>query len=233
MPSEKEKSPPLDDGDPTTDADKNTVLRNAINDAARNDPTRFTTRSFAVLWNEGHSIRLINRVDPRWAVSIPWDELDALRAILGTGDNLLADLRILCQTVRVLRELAYVPKILSDDEEITYRDRAEQLLRYKVDLQSRLAQVGQELANEKRLRCELKQIAKAGIGEVSSVGTVMKENAVTDFRTGVINLCKEKAAEWQVLWDRDASGDHDEKIYMVKAANELIVAIENLDHKGE
>lgn len=66
-----------------TDAEKNVVLRDVIDEAARNDPTRFTTRSFAVLWNEGHSMRLINRNDARQAISIPWDELDALRAILG------------------------------------------------------------------------------------------------------------------------------------------------------
>lgn len=51
------------------------------------DPTQFTTRSFAVIWNEGHSIRLINRENPRWAISIPWDELDALRAILSPSES--------------------------------------------------------------------------------------------------------------------------------------------------
>lgn len=66
-----------------TDAAKNEVLKDAIDKAALADPTRFTTRSFAVLWNEGHSIRLINRDDARQAISIPWDDLDALRAILG------------------------------------------------------------------------------------------------------------------------------------------------------
>lgn len=48
----------------------------------REDPTQFTTRSFAMIWNEGHSIRLINRDNPRWAISIPWDEIPALRALL-------------------------------------------------------------------------------------------------------------------------------------------------------
>lgn len=78
----KESLPPLDPDEPVTDADKNVVLRNAIDEAAQNDPTRFTTRSFAVLWNEGHSVRLINRDNSRWAISIPWDEIPALRAIL-------------------------------------------------------------------------------------------------------------------------------------------------------
>lgn len=46
------------------------------------DPTQFITRSFAMVWNEGHSIRLINRDDPRKAISIPWGEIPALRALL-------------------------------------------------------------------------------------------------------------------------------------------------------
>lgn len=70
-----------------TDAEKNVTLREAIDKAVEDDPTRFTTRSFAVLWNEGHSVRLINRDDPRKAISIPWDELDALRAVLSKSPN--------------------------------------------------------------------------------------------------------------------------------------------------
>lgn len=58
-----------------------------------------------------------------------------------------------------------------------------------------LAQVEQELADEKRLRAELKQIAQIGISEVSSVGAVLKDNAVTNFRSRAIQLCKDKAAD--------------------------------------
>lgn len=68
-----------------TDGVKGQMVMDAINEAVANDPTRFTTRSFAVIWNEGHSIRLINRKDVDKAISIPWEDLDALRAILGTG----------------------------------------------------------------------------------------------------------------------------------------------------
>ena len=77
-----ESLPPLDADDPTTNSENNTILRNAIDEAARNDPTRFTTRSFAVLENKNHSLRLINRDDARKAISIPWDELSALRTII-------------------------------------------------------------------------------------------------------------------------------------------------------
>lgn len=75
--------PPIDDDDPRTDAENNTVICKALNKAVENDPTYFTTRSFTVLWNEGHSVRLINRHRlNREAISIPWDEINALAAIL-------------------------------------------------------------------------------------------------------------------------------------------------------
>lgn len=63
-------------------------------------------------------------------------------------------------------------------------------------LQSQLEQLREELAEEKRLRAELKQIAQTGISEVSSVGTAMKEIAVTDFRVSVVELCKQRASEY-------------------------------------
>lgn len=72
----------MDENDTTTDAAKNAVLKDAIDKAVVEDPTRFTTRSFAVLWNEGHSIRLISRRDSRQAISIPWHDIPALREIL-------------------------------------------------------------------------------------------------------------------------------------------------------
>lgn len=53
-------------------------------------------------------------------------------------------IRALCQIVRALRDLVYVPKILPDDDEVTYQEQAERLLREKVDLQSRLKQVERE-----------------------------------------------------------------------------------------
>jgi hypothetical protein len=46
------------------------------------DPTEFIDRSFACVWNEGHSIRLINRDNPSWAISIPWKDIPALRNLL-------------------------------------------------------------------------------------------------------------------------------------------------------
>jgi hypothetical protein len=52
---------------------------------AEHDPTQFTTRSFAMVWNEGHSVQLINRDDPRQAISIPWGEVEALRIFLDTN----------------------------------------------------------------------------------------------------------------------------------------------------
>lgn len=46
------------------------------------DPTRFVDRSFTMLWNEGHSIRLIKRDDPASAISIPWTDIPALYKLL-------------------------------------------------------------------------------------------------------------------------------------------------------
>lgn len=46
------------------------------------DPTRFVERSFAVVENAGHSIRLIKRDDPRQAISIPWADLASLHELL-------------------------------------------------------------------------------------------------------------------------------------------------------
>lgn len=45
------------------------------------DPTKFTDRSFACVWNEGHSIRLISR-EGCGAISIPWEDIAPLRTLL-------------------------------------------------------------------------------------------------------------------------------------------------------
>lgn len=65
-----------------TDAGKNQQLREAIDHAIAEDPTRFLERSFAVIENAGHSIRLIKRDDARQVISIPWEDLPALRQLL-------------------------------------------------------------------------------------------------------------------------------------------------------
>ena len=66
--SRVEPLPPLEEDDPTTIVENSAILKDAINKAVREDPTRFTTRSFAVLWNKGHSMRLISR-------TVPWFEV--------------------------------------------------------------------------------------------------------------------------------------------------------------
>lgn len=58
-------------------------------------------------------------------------------------------------------------------------------------------QLRSELADEKRLRAELKQIAQTGIAEVSSVGTTLGEIALRDFRSRAVDLCNQKAAEYE------------------------------------
>lgn len=65
-----------------TDADKNQQLRQAVDHAIAEDLTRFVERSFAVIENAGHSIRLIKRDDARQAISIPWSDLSSLRELI-------------------------------------------------------------------------------------------------------------------------------------------------------
>ena len=48
--------------------------------------------------------------------------------------GLMLNLSMLVSTVRHLLSLVYVPKILPDDEEITYQQDAERLLREKIAL---------------------------------------------------------------------------------------------------
>lgn len=61
---------------------KGQMIVDAIDKAVADDPTRFTTRSFTVIENTGHSIRLVNRADARHAISVPWADLFALREVI-------------------------------------------------------------------------------------------------------------------------------------------------------
>lgn len=95
-------------------------------------------------------------------------------------------------------------------------------------LKEQLEQVTKERDEEKRLRSELKEIARAGFDDISSLGATLKENAVIDFRSRAIALCRDKADEWQSLFDGDVTGDHDDKTYYARAANELASELEQL-----
>lgn len=100
------------------------------------------------------------------------------------------------------------------------------------DLQSQLEQVTKELNEEKRLRSELKQIAQTGIAEASSVATALGDNAVIDFRSRAIALCRDKAAEVEALMSQ-TSGPAFEDIHAQAGAqlaivNELREALEKL-----
>jgi exonuclease VII large subunit len=46
------------------------------------DPTQFLQRSFAVVENSNHSIRLIDRNDARQAISIKWRDLPVLLELI-------------------------------------------------------------------------------------------------------------------------------------------------------
>lgn len=89
-------------------------------------------------------------------------------------------------------------------------------------------QLRAELAEEKRLRAELKQIAQTGIAEVSSVGAALKDIALIDFRSRAIQFCKDKAAEW---WNQqyDAEGQASALLRaQADTANELAAELEKL-----
>lgn len=102
------------------------------------------------------------------------------------------DIPALCATVRVMRKSFEISEANRADDARVHRE-------IRRDLQSQLEQVTKERDEEKRLRAELKQIAQAGIAEVSSVGTALGEIALTDFRSRAIALCRNKAAKYKAL----------------------------------
>lgn len=85
----KDKLTPLTDNEYETDAAKSELI--LVKYDAIEDPTKFITRSFVVIWNEGHSVHLINRDDARKAISIPWDEIPALRACLKSTRHAISE----------------------------------------------------------------------------------------------------------------------------------------------
>lgn len=132
------------------------------------------------------------------------------------------DIPALCQAVRVLRS--------AKDVLLTEARRAEELAVRKWRdteddrdrLQVRLAQVEQERndANERATE------AQSNVAHLTQV--IFSNRHVHHFRTRAIQMCRDKAAEWQALFDSDVSGDHDDKAYYAKAAKELAEGLETL-----
>lgn len=161
-----------------------------------------------------------------------------------------ADIPALCATVRALRASMKTQKVellqLSGRGELltkvhvnfddldpleAVRNEFDRLRNVVIrDLQSQLEQVTKELNEEKRLRAELKQIAQIGIAEVSSVGTVLKDNAIIDFRSRAIALCRDKAAQWEQKAKVMAISDenHSTPAIKARAAHELASELEQL-----
>ena len=106
-----------------------------------------------------------------------WDEV--ARCNIAFAAHARTDIPALCATVRALRA-----------ERDNYADEVNELT-------DQLAAVTQERDEERRLRAELKQIAQTGIQEVSSVGTALKETALIDFRARAVQICKDKASEYE------------------------------------
>lgn len=81
--------------------------------------------------------------------SIPKKRIDDAEFIAHAREDIPA----LCATVKHLRTLVYLPKILPDDEEVTFQEHGARLLREKLDLQSQLEQLrAGHRESEKQLR---------------------------------------------------------------------------------
>lgn len=105
-------------------------------------------------------------------------------ALCDTVKHLRAERLRLLNLVRYCRHELLDNNLITRDEFVSLLNEgsAAHLETYD-ELQSQLEQLRVELAEEKRLRSELKQIAQTGIAEVSSVGTALKDIALIDFRS--------------------------------------------------
>lgn len=94
-----------------------------------------------------------------------------------------------------------------------------------------LAQRNALVETVRGLRARLSEMEGRYFEQVESNTMVMVNagDAIDDFRERAVELCKQKAAEWQALFGGDVSGDHDDKVYFAKAANELADALEELE----
>lgn len=111
-------------------------------------------------------------------------------------------------------------------------------------LQSQLEQLQKQSDGYKRLLASAEEQNETLLDQLSQLEQLRAEN--NDLRkdnenlSGVIfnnqhaqfaisraiQLCKDKAEEWQALFDSDYFGDHDDKIYYVAATNILITELE-------
>lgn len=123
-----------------------------------------------------------------------WDEV--ARRNIAFASHARTDIPALTRDWRALRQQLATANKQRDDALVRAAEDQDEHSAQRAALVVQLEQVTKELAEEKRLRAELKEIAQAGIAEVSSVGTVLKDNALTDFRLRAIQLCRDKADEY-------------------------------------
>lgn len=148
----------------------------------------------------------------------------------------LHDIDALCATVRALR--AELAQAYYEDcevcEQVIISENGDKVYTFIVcgrcwnNLQARLKEVeGERDDAQRRLASKTETLEDV----MRSFDQVVEQR--DSFRARAINLCKEKAAEWQTLYETDVTGDHDDKVYMARAANQLREALEHLDHQGE
>lgn len=198
---------------------------------------------YVVNWSKGeHALmqasgwRPLNEEQPRTIAA--FDKDDGYLDLLFCAEA-RTDIPALCHDWRVLR--AKVERIKSKTawhrdgvgpDVPVLQERYDKLIAQRNDLQSQLEQVTKERDEEKRLRSELKEIAQTGIAEVSSVGSALKDNAITDFRARAIALCRDKATEYKRIADLRTKNLNDIGAAIEQAradaANDLAVHLEQL-----
>lgn len=104
------------------------------------------------------------------------------------------------------------------------------------ELEAENAALREQLAGDgtdyKKLARELALIVDVGTSDDPGTALSKLRKIQHDTATAMRDLCVEKvkliADEWQMLWEKDLTGDHSEKIVYVQAANQIILALESL-----
>lgn len=85
--------------------------------------------------------------------------------------------------------------------------------------------------------CSCGQLPCARLRPLRDALKTARDTSANDAAIRMRDLCVAKvklmADEWQILWDKDLTDDHSEKIVYVQAANQIILSLESLTLEGE
>lgn len=120
-------------------------------------------------------------------------EDEMLKQFLLSHPGLMLRMSAVCQAVRVLRDLAYVPKIAADDDDITYQEQAERLLKQRNEALDQCAELHQRLAQVEQERESMTGImwrfVNAYRGEKAlTLGNGQARRSLEEFRLALENL---------------------------------------------